>query len=499
MSEKIITRNQAENDILACAAFLAEGIASSDGHSQAMNEIVPLYLAKGDVDTAAQLADGINEPYTRDRLLSDVAVKCAELNDDEYGFQLIEAIDETGFRTIANERMIVAKADQGEFEKALEYAKELPDDSNALAAIAINLAKKGETSEADETADKIGFPISRFHAFNGIASVLVEAEKSDEAILFLEKARNEIAEIDFVEDKLRSLNELANRYIDLKQTGKAIEVLSEARTLAETLDTYNREAFLVQISFAYAHAGNFEMAERIAEPIEELYHSALAFAGIAAEHITRENYGEAIDLLEEAYSLLRTQKDKEVRDSAARFSLFSQIAVRLAVCGKFERGLEIALENPVEDERNAALSRIANAATLSERDEFVKQALEAMSDDGEKTFALIGIHDANLKEEKSERALTALQSSLDLADSIPQIPLRSQALNVLASRFNQNEKKENAHEILGRSLETVSHILDDANKAVALANLAEAYEKVGIEIGEQERIILERILLKASR
>ncbi len=57
MSEHQINIEDANSDLLACAAFLAESIKSSDGHAEAMKEIVPRYLAKGDVDIAAGLAD----------------------------------------------------------------------------------------------------------------------------------------------------------------------------------------------------------------------------------------------------------------------------------------------------------------------------------------------------------------------------------------------------------------------------------------------------------
>ena len=50
MSEHFISRDQAGSDLLSAAAFFAENIKSSDGHAEAMKSIVPLYLAKGDID-----------------------------------------------------------------------------------------------------------------------------------------------------------------------------------------------------------------------------------------------------------------------------------------------------------------------------------------------------------------------------------------------------------------------------------------------------------------
>ncbi|MEO7660244.1 MAG: hypothetical protein ABIV48_11575, partial [Pyrinomonadaceae bacterium] len=64
MSDYFISTEQAGNDVLACAAFVAERIKSSDGHSEAMNAVIPLYLAKGNVDLAAELSNAVNDPYS---------------------------------------------------------------------------------------------------------------------------------------------------------------------------------------------------------------------------------------------------------------------------------------------------------------------------------------------------------------------------------------------------------------------------------------------------
>ncbi|MCA1589648.1 MAG: hypothetical protein LC734_04510, partial [Acidobacteria bacterium] len=84
MAEHLISWEDAETDLLSCAAYLAERIKSRDGHAVAMAAVIPRYLAKGKVDLAAELANKIDDPFTRDRLLTAVADKCAELDDDDY-------------------------------------------------------------------------------------------------------------------------------------------------------------------------------------------------------------------------------------------------------------------------------------------------------------------------------------------------------------------------------------------------------------------------------
>src|SRR5687767_2693417 len=105
MSDFFISRDQAEGDLLACAAFVAERIKSSEGHGDAMNSIIPRYLAKGDVDLAAELANAVDDPFSRDKLLIVVAEKCAELDDEEYGLQLADAIEDHALQAQALERV----------------------------------------------------------------------------------------------------------------------------------------------------------------------------------------------------------------------------------------------------------------------------------------------------------------------------------------------------------------------------------------------------------
>ncbi|MBP9665145.1 MAG: hypothetical protein KBD94_11025, partial [Pyrinomonadaceae bacterium] len=114
MHDKFISREQAQGDLLSAAAFLAENIRSADGHAEAMNVIVPLYLAKGDVDLAAELSNQIAEPFARDKLLMQIAEKCAELDDDEYAVQLADAIEEHGLRAQAIEHVAQVKAAKGQ-------------------------------------------------------------------------------------------------------------------------------------------------------------------------------------------------------------------------------------------------------------------------------------------------------------------------------------------------------------------------------------------------
>ena len=140
MSDYFISIEQTENDLLACAAYLAERIKSNDGHAEAMKAILPRYLAKGEVDLAAELANAVDDPFSRDRLLTIVAEKCAEIDDYEYATQLAEAIEDDGLRAQALERIGLILAGKGETEKAAVIASSMSHPDFVFAGIAVRQA-----------------------------------------------------------------------------------------------------------------------------------------------------------------------------------------------------------------------------------------------------------------------------------------------------------------------------------------------------------------------
>src|SRR5687767_4766318 len=138
MAQHLISRIDAENDLLACAVYLAESIPPGETHASAIAAVVPRYLEKGNVDLAAELSNTIDDPFTRDRLLTAVAVKCAELDDNEYALQLADAVEEPGMRMQALERVALARSAKGDFDEARNIAAGLPHFDGVLADIAVH-------------------------------------------------------------------------------------------------------------------------------------------------------------------------------------------------------------------------------------------------------------------------------------------------------------------------------------------------------------------------
>lgn len=487
MSEQLIKIQDAQNDLLACATFLAEKIGSSDGHAEAVKELVPVYLAKNDVDMAAELADSIDDPFVRDQLLVSVAEKCAELDDDEYAFQLAEAIEDSSFQGVALEQIAKQKAIKGHFEKALEIADDLEHGSNAYASI----ANCQEKEAALKTIEKIEFPIIKVQALQEVAAISNDTD-------ILEKATEVAKEIDFQEERIRAFLGISFQYIEAKRKDKAIQILDQARKYSETLDSVQKDSFLSQVSQGFMKAGSLDLADRTLDLVTDKYEIAHALVGFADEFWAKNEEDEALEALDEAYSILKSQRDIETRNSKAKFNLLGLIAIRFASFGKLEKALEIANENPYDEIRNNSLVQITVICEREVSSDLAKQAIRDINDDVEKTFALIALSDEKRKKEQKEESMQNLEDAYHQTESIQQLSMKLMIFNRLADRFNLLERKNKAREICSENLKTISEILDQSHRVSALAGLAETFESLKFELNDADKEILQTMTRKVA-
>jgi hypothetical protein len=498
MREHLVNLSEAETNVLAGAVYLAENIKSSDGFADSLKEIVPRYLERKDVDFAARLADSIDDPHVRDRLLSDVAEKCAEFEDDEYALQLADAIEDYNYQALARERISAQKAARGEFDKALEIAETLPHPSDALAEIAVNQAIKGDEAAALETILRIEHHASKVNALLQIAAHYQGKEAKEKAAELLSLAFDEARLIEHREEKIRALLSVAELFIANAQPDKAIEILAETKIIASALESRHRDAFLTLISLDFLRAGSIDLADLTLDLVEDKTQIASCLAGFATVFDEKGERADALETLEEAYAILKSQTDREIRDSRARYGVFSAIAARFALLEEPERAIDIALENPIEEERHLALSQIARICASKDKDDSARQALNAIEEESARVFALIALSDTKNKSEKREEAIQYLNEAENFCESVPQLPSRSQAYNELAARFYDYGDTEKARRLLTESFRSVSRILDESHKAVALANLSAMYEKFEFQLNEQEKEFLREMVLRSD-
>lgn len=498
MTQSIVDFETAQTDLLAAAAHLAGTIKSSDGHAEAVREIVPFYLAKDDVDAAAQLADSVEDPFVRDKLLIDVAEKCAALDDDEYALQLADAIEDVGLQAIARERVAVQKAVKNEFDKATAIIETLDHPSDALAAVAVRRALGGDEEGARRTISQIEFHAARVNALQEIALGVAEKGDTEKANEFLTQAHAEAKEIEFAEEKIRALVSIAGHYTENGRADRGIEIFSEAQSAIEKLGGAHRESLLSTVSVGFLQAGSLDLADRALDLISDKTHIAATLAAFAEEFDRRGESGEALEALEESYAVLKSQRDREVRDTPLKFGVLEKIAVLFARFGKSDRALEAAAEIASEKNRFSALAAISKIQFEKSDGEAGARTLDLIEDELTRVFALINFSDAKRKAGEAETALKFLDEADALSRHPQQLPLRVAALNRIAERYSILGETEKARGAAGESLRFAARITDESEKAVALARMSGVYQNLGFDLDETDRETLRTILRRAG-
>ena len=498
MAEHQIAIEAAKENLLACAAFLAQNIKSSDGHSEAMKEIIPRYLEKDAVDLSAELADTVADPFTRDRLLMLVAEKCAAIDDDEYAFQLIEAIEDYGTQAQAREHIVLQKSAKGDFAKALEIAGTLDHADFAYADVAVRQMESGDETSALQTLEKIDFSSASVQALQNIALLELKRGDAAKAVRFLENAVRSADEIEFTEEKVRALTDIGNHFVEASQNGPAIETFDKAKAAAETIDGIHRDSLLGTVALGFLQAGSLDLADRTLDLVADKTQMASALVGFSQRFWEKNEADEAVETLEEAYAILKSQREQEIRDSRARYNLWATIAVEFARIEKAERAVEIAQEIIDETAQTTALKQIAQVCALQNKDELARQAVGAIRDDAQKMFALVGISDAQNKAGKTGEALSVLREAETLCETVPQLASRSVAYNEFAKRFYASGDSAKARELLHENLETITNIRDESVRVAALAQLADFYDGLKFDLNNAEKEILKTMVRKAE-
>ena len=479
---------------MAAAAYLAETIGSADGYGEAMSAVVPVYLKREDVDTAAELANTVDDTYTRDRLLTQVAERCAELNDDEYATQLAEAVEDVGLRSQAYERVALKKAMAGQFDVARDMAGEIAHPDFVFAGIAVKQAEDGDAIGANATLNSIEFPNARVHASLEIATALIASGNADAAAAHLENAGTAAGEIEHNEERLRALVEVGNLFLDAERNDRAVETFDKARSDAEALDNIHRDSFMAAAAAGLFRAGSLELADRALDLVADKTQTASCLLSYAREYWRRDEKAEAMDALEEAYAILKSQRDNETRSSKARYELFTSIAAQFAGFEKGERAIEIAHAIETEAEQTSGLTQVAEILTIRKEDEQARHAIQAIGDDADRAIALIRMSDARTKNGDAEGAAQLLDEAAHLAETVPQLSARSTAYNEIARRYAMHGDQQKAAEVSEINLRTIGTIRDDSRRVTALTEMAELFADSRIELSQGLSDVLVRLL-----
>lgn len=494
MAEHFISRADAESNLLACATYLAESIESADGRAEGISAVVPKYLEKGDVDLAAELANTVDDPFTRDRLLIQVAEKCASIDDDEYALQLIEAIEDPGMLAEGRERIGILEASKGNFDSARQIAESMDHPDYVYSAIAGKMHANGDLDAFRQEVGLIEFASARVAAYTGVAHSGVAEGKAEGVADLLDAAVNDAVEIEHDEERIRALIEIGTLYIEVGSNGKAIETLDKAREFSEQLDNVHRDTFLAAVSVGFLRAGSQDLADRTLDLVEDKTQLATCLVGHARHFWAKDQKDDAIESVEEAYTILRSQKEIETRNSKEKFRLFGTIAAQFAHFDRGERAIDAAEGIEDETERMHSLAQIAVIFASRNEDELSKQAINAIEEDAQRTFALIGVSDAVEKAGNREGAIEHLDEADHLAESVPQLASKANAYLEIAKRFAKYDQAEKFDASIAKAIEAIKLIKDQSIQVTSLVELGSMVEELKLDIGAEDLGFLKTIL-----
>ena len=494
MAEHFIAYEDAQDDLLTAAAFVAERIKSGDGHSQAMTAVVPRYLAFGNVDLAAELSNTVDDPFTRDKLLTAVAEKCAELDDDEYAIQLAEAIEEFGLRSEAFERIALQKMHKGQIEKAVGIAETMTHPDFVFASAAARLAAEGDDRAAGELLERVEFASAKVSALQAMAAESLRSDQKEKCFSLLEQARVAAGDIDQPEERIRTICDIGDHFVGAGRNDLAIATYDAAKEEADKLDNIHRDTFIAATVMGFLRAGSVDTADRTLDLVTDKTQMANCLVAFAEYYSERGEADDALEALDEALQILRSQRDSETRDSRSRYALFGTIAAQFAGFDKPERAIDIAQAIEDQPHRTAALSQVASVLTTQRNDAEARHALNAIEDDADRAFALIGMSDAKERIGEHNDAILLLDEGIHLIEEVPQLTARSAAYNHIAARYAQYGELGKAAVVCDINLATIAEIRDEASKAVALAGLADIGSQYELDLPETSQRSLEKIL-----
>jgi len=492
MAEVFISRDAALGDLLAAAAYIGERISSADGRAESMAAIVPAYLERGEVDLAAELANGVDDPFSRDRLLTLVAEKCASLDDDEYALQLADSIEENAMREDALERIALIKASKGQSDAASEIANSISHRDGVDAALAIKQAETDLDGALDSVAS-IPFVTARVAALKAIADSRVETDLNG-AVRCLEAALSDAAEIEHDEERIRYFCDIGNSFVAAKRNDLAIKAFDTAFQQTQELDNTHRDFFFANCALGFLHANSQDLAEKALDEIRDKTQMASALVGFARESWKKDEKETAIEDLDEAFEILKSQRDIETRDTRAKNALMAAIAAQFAGFGKHERGLEAAAEVTDPNERASAISQIAQVLVLQNEDDLAREVLDVFEEPSGRVGALLAMSDVKQDKELNEDAIALIDEAVSQIDDVPQFVLRSELLNGAATRYASLGQESKAREAIVANLNLIAEIRDESARATQVAAIAPIYSEYGFVQGEAEITGIHRLV-----
>jgi tetratricopeptide (TPR) repeat protein len=342
----------------------------------------------------------------------------------------------------------------------------------------------------------IDFPTARVSALQQIAAAEITSGSGDAATGHLDRAVDESADIEHEEERIRALVEIGGLYLEAKRNDKAVVTFAEARGLTEGLDNQHRDQFLAACALGFLHAGSSELAEGTLDQVTDKTQMASALLAFSREYWKKGEQEDALDALDEAQVILRSQKEKEIRDSRSRNALLTSVAVQFAGYAKNDRAVESALEIVDPTERVSALTQISKVFAIRKEADLARQTIDLIDEDADRLEAFVAIADAEEELGNRETAGILLDEAAQLAETVPQLSVRSTVMNEIALRLAKYGEPDRAKALANQNLAVITQIRNESSRSAALAGLASVFQEAGLELGESEIQVLRRLTIE---
>jgi tetratricopeptide (TPR) repeat protein len=489
----------AENVFLDSAVEIAQGIDSLEGRAEIISQVAFRYAEAGQIDRAADLAETINDLYLRDQALAGIAAKCIEAGAAEYADPLADTIEDDTAFALATEQMAVAYAEHGAFEKSIEVAHELADSAPALNRIALSCLASSQLVEALDVTRSIDYPDLKAPLLVELAARALRDERNTDALELLLEATEAAADIEFSDQRISTLVSIASLTKRCGQEDRALEILSSAHVECNEAKDFDPDTVLVQIAGAYAELRCYDTADQVIEEIENPFRFAQATAKVSLDYHRAGNSARALELLADATEVVRDEEVYGDQSLLLRESLLSELSACYGLVGKYEETFQMVGMMSSQDRQDSTLEEIAKQCVRSGHNSRAFQAAEMIKDNYARALCDLSIVDAFIDSTQLELADHTLAEVFTRTATMERPYEKAMTLMEIAPRFAQREQAARAAEVLFEALATVTVINDRYHQSQVLINLFGKYQKLGQEPGERERTVLEEVLHQLAR
>jgi hypothetical protein len=499
VNDRLANDNRMENMFLDCALEIAQGVDSLEGRSEIISLVAFKYAEAGLIDLAVDLAETINDSYLQDQALAGIAAKCIEAGVPDYADTLSDRIEDDTAYALATEQMAIAYAEQGAFDKAIDVAHRLADSAPTLSGMAFSFLAGGRPVQALEVARSIDYPDLKAPLLIELAAKALQDQRNSDALELLLEATSAADDIEFSDQRISNLVTIASLNKRCGQEDQAFEILSGAHDQCNDSADFDPDPALSQIAGGFAELQRYDRADQVIEEIENPFQFAHATARVALEYHKAGNTAKTLELLADA---LETGRDEEVYGDQTlmlRESLLGELAGYYALVDHYDEALQIAGLVTSEDLQYRILGEVAKQCVRSGNNSRVFQVTELIKDPYARVLWELEIVDAFIASEQSELADHALSQVLARTATMERPYQKAMALMEIAPRFARRENTAQASQVLFEALATLTMIDDGYHQSLALINLAAKYQKLGQQVGEREKVVLEEISFKQER